>query len=341
MTNNSMQIIKNLTLLFILALGTTIALRAQTLDNKFEIGVSTDGTEDFTTIQDAIDHVRDFAEFPVVIQIHPGTYFEKVTIPNNKRNIILRGFDKENTIISHDDYSGKKLPTKDIDGRGAHTTYTTYTLRVAGDDCVVENLTIENTAGRVGQAVALHTEGDRIKVLNCNIFGNQDSFYLSKAGVRVFVHNTHIKGTTDFIFGATTAFFQDCIIESLSNSYITAASTTEHEAYGFVFYKCKLVAADANVNKVYLGRPWRPFAKTIFLYCELGSHITPQGWDPWAGDKNFPDKQKTAYYAEYKNSGAGASDISQRVAWSRQLSDTEAARYSLDKIFKGWNPLEK
>jgi len=336
-----MQIMRILPLLLILACETNISLRAQTLDNKFEIGVSTNGTEDFTTIQDAIDHVRDFAEYPVVIQIHPGTYFEKVIIPNNKRNIILRGFDKENTIISYNDYSGKKLPSKDINGREAHTTYTTYTLRVAGDDCVVENLTIENTAGRVGQAVALHAEGDRIKVLNCNIFGNQDSFYLSKAGVRVFVSNTHIKGTTDFIFGATTAFFQDCIIESLSNSYITAASTTEHEAYGFVFHKCNLVAADANVNKVFLGRPWRPYAKTVFIECGLGSHITSKGWDPWAGDKNFVDKHKTAYYAEYKNNGAGANDLSQRVEWSHQLTDAEATQYTINTIFKGWNPLSK
>lgn len=333
-----MKIQHILPILGIFLLPLTSLSQAQTLDNKFEISVSTDGTEDFTTIQDAIDQVRDFAEYPVIIQIHPGTYFEKVIIPINKRNIILRGFDKENTVISYDDYSGKKMLTKDISGQEIHSTYTSYTLRIEGDDCAVENLTIENTAGRVGQAVALHTVGDRIKVLNCNIFGNQDSFYLSKAGARVFVHNTHIKGTTDFIFGASTAYFQHCIIESLSNSYITAASTTQHDKFGFVFYKCDLVAQDNSVNKVFLGRPWRPYAKTVFLECNLGSHITEKGWDPWAGDKNFPDKYKTTYYAEYQNKGEGAQDLTQRVEWSHQLTTEEAKMYTLQNIFKDWNP---
>ncbi|MCA5004006.1 pectinesterase family protein [Sphingobacterium bovistauri] len=328
-------------LLGIFLLPFTLRSQGQTIDNKFEIGVSTDGTEDFTTIQDAIDHVRDFAEYPVVVQIHPGTYFEKLIIPINKRNIILRGFDKENTIIRYDDYSGKKMPTKDINGKENHSTYTSYTLRIEGDDCAVENLTIENTAGRVGQAVALHTVGDRIKVLNCNIFGNQDSFYLSKAGARVFVNNTHIKGTTDYIFGASTAYFQNCIIESLSNSYITAASTTQHDAFGLIFYNCNLIAQGNDVNKVYLGRPWRPYAKTIFLQCSLGSHITAKAWDPWAGDKNFPDKYKTTYYAEYQNTGEGAKDLSQRVEWSHQLTDEEAKKYNIQNVLKGWDPLAK
>lgn len=336
-----MKIQRILPVLGVFLLPFTIQSQAQTIDNRFEIGVSTDGTEDFTTIQDAIDQVRDFAEYPVVIQIHPGTYFEKLIIPINKRNIILRGFDKENTIIRYDDYSGKKMENKDLNGQEIHSTYTSYTLRIEGDDCAVENLTVENTAGRVGQAVALHTVGDRIKVLNCNIFGNQDSFYLSKAGGRVFVHNTHIKGTTDYIFGASTAYFQHCIIESLSNSYITAASTTQHDKFGFVFYKCDLIAHGDEVNKVYLGRPWRPYAKTVFIDCKLGAHITGEGWDPWAGDKNFPDKYKTTYYAEYQNTGEGAKDLSQRVEWSHQLKASEAKIYSIDNVLHGWNPLAK
>lgn len=336
-----MYISRILSVLVLLLSVSCFTICAQTMDNKFEIGVSTDGTEDFTTIQDAINEVRDFAEFPVVINIHPGTYIEKVTIPIQKRNIILRGLDRENTVIRYDDYSGKKMENKDVSGQEFHTTYTTYTLRIAGDDCTVENLTIENTAGRVGQAVALHTEGDRIKVLNCNLFGNQDTFYLSKAGVRVFVDNCYIKGTTDFIFGATTAYFQHCTIESLVNSYITAASTTQHDEFGFVFYKCNIVASDNSVNKVYLGRPWRPYAKTVFMQCKLGSHITPTGWDPWAGDKNFTDKNKTAYYAEYKNEGPGAASIDKRVTWSHQLTDAEAQKYTIENIFKDWNPLAK
>lgn len=335
-----MHISRIVPFIVMLIFGSQLPISAQTLDNKFQISVSTDGTEDYTTIQEAINQVRDFAEHPVIIHIHPGVYIEKVTIPINKRNIILRGLDRQNTIIRYDDYSGKKMEAKDISGQETHSTYTSYTLRIAGDDCAVDNLTIENTAGRIGQAVALHTEGDRIKVLNCNIFGNQDTFYLSKSGVRAYVHNTHIKGTTDFIFGATTAYFENCSIESLSNSFITAASTTEQQKFGLIFHKCNLIAAEETVTKVFLGRPWRPYAKTVFIACKLGDHITAEGWDPWAGDKNFPDKHKTAYYAEYKNIGPGAQELTKRAGWSHQLTEVEAKMYTIDNIFGDWNPLK-
>ena len=139
--------------------------------------------------------------------------------------------------------------------------------------------------------------------------------------------NCYIEGTTDFIFGPATAVFQNCTIHSKSNSYITAANTLRGKKYGFVLLDCKLTA-DSGVDKVYLGRPWRAWAKTVFIRCDLGKHILPAGWDNWSD----PNNEKTAFYAEYKNKGE-CSITKNRVPWSRQLTDKEAEEYTLEKIF--------
>lgn len=315
-----------------------IVTSAQTTDNRFELTVVQDGSGDFKTIQEAINNVRDHAEKQVVINVMPGIYSEKVVIPSFKRNIILKGADREKTVISFNDYSGKPFRGIDVTGNPKYSTYTSYSLLIQGNDCSIENLTVENTAGRVGQAVALNTEGDRIVVRNCSILGNQDTVYLAKGGTRNYFESCYISGTTDFIFGAATAYFYNCTIESLSNSYITAASTTQYDAYGFVFVDCKLAAKDSTVNQVFLGRPWRPYAKTVFINTEMGSHIVQYGWNPWKGDKNFPDKEKTVFYAEYGSKGEGAKDLSKRVFWSHQLKKSELKQYELQKVLKGWNP---
>ncbi|KGE14662.1 pectinesterase family protein [Sphingobacterium deserti] len=312
---------------------------AQTTDNRYELTVSQTGDADFKTIQEAINHVRDHAEKRVTILIKPGIYREKIVIPSFKRNITLKGEGKEKTIISFDDYSGKSFRGIDVTGNPKYSTYTSYTVLIAANDCALEDLTIENTAGKVGQAVALHTEGDRILIRNCAILGNQDSLYLAKGGTRNLIENCHISGTTDYIFGAATAYFLHCTIESLSNSYITAASTTKEDAYGFVFKSCNLVAHDSTVTKVFLGRPWRPYAKTVFLDCNMGKHIVGEGWHAWPGDKNFPDKEKTAFYAEYASRGAGGEDLSKRVPWSKQLRKKEARCYTQTAVLGGWKPL--
>jgi pectinesterase len=327
---------KNILTLF-LSLS-SLFLTAQTTDNLFELTVAQDGSGNFKTIQEAINKVRDHAEMRVTINIKPGIYNEKVVIPAFKRNITLKGLDREKTIISYNDYSGKPFRGIDVTGDTKFSTYTSYTLFIQGNDCSLENLTVENTAGKVGQAVALHTEGDRVVVKNCSILGNQDTLYLAKGGTRNYFENCFINGTTDFIFGAATAYFYNCTIESLTNSYITAASTTQQDAYGFVFVDCKLIAKDETVNKVFLGRPWRPYAQTVFINTEMGIHILPEGWNPWKGDKNFPDKEKTVFYAEYGSRGAGALDLSQRAPWSHQLKKYDLKKYDLSKVFNGWNP---
>lgn len=314
----------------------TSSVTAQTLDNKLALTVAQDGSGDFKTIQEAVNNVKDNSEKRVVITIKKGVYKEKLEIPVSKTFITLKGTDRNKTIISFDDYSGKPLREKDQSGKTAFGTGTSYSFLIKGNDCTLENLTVENTAGRVGQAVALHIKSDRVIIKNCNLLGNQDTLYLSEEKTRTYLENCFINGTTDFIFGAATAYFYKCTIESLTNSYITAASTPQGQAYGFVFVDCKLTAKDKSVDKVFLGRPWRPYAQTVFINTDLGSHIIAEGWNAWI-DTRFPDKDKTAYYAEFASKGSGAKDLSQRAAWSHQLKKEDIKKYDRILVLNGWN----
>ena len=295
------------------------------------ITVAQDGSGQFNSIQEAINSVRDFGPGEALIKIKSGVYKEKIVIPSSKHQITLEGENRANTIITNNDFSGK------MDALGEKiTTFTSYTLLVRGDDIKLRNLSIKNSSCNEGQAVALNSEGDRFSAENCTISGCQDTLYTSGKNSRQYFKNCLIEGTTDFIFGAATVVFKNCTIKSLANSYITAASTDESKKYGYVFFDCKLIAKE-GITKVFLGRPWRPFARTVFMNTEMGKHILPEGWNPWKGDKMFPDKDKTAYYAEYNSKGEGA-NFSQRVSWSRQLTKKEAKKYTLKSIFGDWNP---
>lgn len=283
------------------------------------IVVAQDGTGDFTTIQEAVNSVRDFTPVRRIIHIKQGIYREKVDIPSWKCDITLRGDDPEKTIICYDDYAALRQMG----------TFRTYTLQVRGNRVVLENLTIENRAGRVGQAVALHIEGDCVIVRNCRLLGNQDTLFTGNENSRQYYDRCYIEGTTDYIFGPATCWFDDCILHSKSNSFITAASTPEHHEFGYVFHKCVLTASE-GVSKVYLGRPWRPYAAVVFLQCLMGKHICPDGWDNWRNEEN----EKTARYAEYASQGEGANP-KDRVCWSSQMNEKEASRYLPENVLGG------
>ncbi len=291
------------------------------------IVVSRDGTGNFRTLQEAIESARAFMEYTVTIYVKNGVYKEKVIVPSWVENIDIIGEDRDKTIITYDDHAN-------INKMG---TFRTYTVKVEGSDITFKNLTIENNAAQLGQAVALHTEGDRLKFINCRILGNQDTIYTGAKFTRLYFKDCYIDGTTDFIFGPSTALFEDCIIHSKRNSYVTAASTPKEAKYGYVFKHCKLTA-EPGVDKVYLGRPWRPYAYTLFIECELGKHIVPAGWHNWGKQSN----EETARYMEYKNTGEGA-NVSERVAWSKQLTKKEAEAVTVDAILgtqSNWNPID-
>ena len=316
-----MRIGLGLLLLLVAVSGTWAQERRDTLV------VSRDGTGDFRTLQEAVESARAFMDYTVTIYVKNGVYKEKVIVPSWVENIDIIGEDRDKTIITYDDHAN-------INKMG---TFRTYTVKVEGSDITFKNLTIENNAAQLGQAVALHTEGDRLKFINCRILGNQDTIYTGAKFTRLYFKDCYIDGTTDFIFGPSTALFEDCIIHSKRNSYVTAASTPKEAKYGYVFKHCKLTA-EPGVDKVYLGRPWRPYAYTLFIECELGKHIVLAGWHNWGKQSN----EETARYMEYKNTGEGA-NASERVAWSKQLTKKEAEAVTVDAIFRtqsNWNPID-
>lgn len=289
--------------------------------------VSRDGTGNFRTLQEAIESARAFMDYTVTIYVKNGVYKEKVIVPSWLENIDIIGEDRDKTIITYDDHAN-------INKMG---TFRTYTVKVEGSNITFKNLTIENNAAQLGQAVALHTEGDRLKFINCRILGNQDTIYTGAKFTRLYFKDCYIDGTTDFIFGPSTALFENCILHSKRNSYVTAASTPKEAKYGYIFKHCKLTAAP-GVDKVYLGRPWRPYGYTLFIECELGKHIVSAGWHNWGKKSN----EETARYMEYKNTGEGA-NVSERVAWSKQLTKKEAEAVTIDDIFctqSDWNPID-
>lgn len=305
-------------------------LNAQ-MSHPVELTVALDGSGDFRTIQEAIQACRDLGEKRVKIHIKKGIYREKLVIPSWKTNLSLIGEDRDSVIVTGNDHTGKPVPGgRDMHGLDKYQTYTSHTVLVEAKGTLLENLTIENTAGRVGQAVALHVAGDAVTVRNCRILGNQDTLYAASSNSRQFYTGCYIEGTTDFIFGEATCVFERCEIRSLSDSYITAAATRKDQSQGFVFLDCLLTAA-AEVKRVYLGRPWRPHARTVFIRTEMDDHILPEGWHHWPGDVMFPDKEKTAFYAEYGSHGRGG-DMSKRVSWSKKLTMADLQDYTAENV---------
>jgi pectinesterase len=290
--------------------------------------VDKDGSGDFTTLQAAFDKIPKNNKKQVVINLRQGVYKEKLHLDSTKDNVLLISNNKFNTIITYDDHAGKRAPSGDT-----INTRTSWSFLVNANNFHAVNITFENSSGfNAGQAVAVEVRGDKVMFENCRFLGNQDVLFTNSDNSRQYYRECYIEGTTDFIFGSSTAWFERCHIHSKKNSHITAASTPKQNKYGYVFNEC-IFTADTAFTKVSLGRPWRPNASVTYLHCYLDRHILPQGWDNW---KN-PENEKTARYAEYKNYGPGA-NISQRVAWSKQLTDDEASDYNVLTVMRDWIP---
>lgn len=284
------------------------------------IVVSQKGDGDYTTIQQAFDAVEANSNSFTKVIVKTGIYSEKVVLGFDKRHVVVVGEDAAKTVITWNDHTGKVVNGDTLN------TYSSSTASIRANEVVFSNITFENSSGQVGQAVACEVLGDKVAFKSCRFLGDQDTFFTRGPG-RIYLEDCYIEGTTDFIFGTSIAVFERCTILSKKDSYVTAASTPEGNKYGYVFFNCKLTAKP-DVSKVYLGRPWRSFAKTVFISCELGSHILPLGWHNW----NKLDAEKSAFYAEYQSTGTGASP-STRAAWTKQLTKSEASEYTIANIF--------
>lgn len=291
----------------------------------FDFVVASDGTGDFKTVQEAINAVPPLRKNRTRIFIKNGIYKEKLLLPPTASEVTLVGEDVLHTILAFDDFASRKNRFGEEMGTSSSSSFFVY-----GDGFEAENLTFENSAGSVGQAVAVRVDGDRVKFTNCRFLGNQDTLYPHGKSSRQYYKNCYIEGTVDFIFGWSTAVFDSCQLFCKAPGYITAASTEEQTKVGFVFLNCK-ISGSAPAQSVYLGRPWRPFAKTVFIGCEMSDVIHPAGWHNW----EKPDAERTSYYAEYNNSGPGASTET-RVSWAHFLTAEEAKRYVLAELLGDW-----
>jgi pectinesterase len=291
--------------------------------------VAADGSGQYTTIQAAVSAAADRkpGEPRWTILVKAGTYKERVYVQRERGYITLVGEDAAKTILTFDLNANLKGPDDLPIG-----TFRTPTLQVDGDGFEVENLTIANSAGPVGQALALRVDGDRVAFRRCRFLGWQDTILLNRG--RQYLEDCYIEGHVDFIFGGATAWFERCHIHCLRDGYITAASTPQGQPYGFVFSNCEITGAEGV--RTYLGRPWRDFARTVFLRTAMSGVIRPEGWNNW----NKPAAEKTSFYAEFGSSGPGG-ETKARAAWSHQLSPAEAAALARESVLAGtddWKP---
>lgn len=299
---------------------------------------------------------------PVIIHIGAGCYRERLEI--SRPCVTLLGEDRNDTILVYGLGAFEELENGEKRG-----TFRTASVRVSAPDFCAKSITFQNDAGfghTVGQALALYVDADRCYFEDCRFLGSQDTLFTAPLPLteakpggfkgpgefkprtlgRHLYRNCFIQGDVDFIFGGAIAWFENCEIfskmpedreppknpdEEVVYGYVTAASTFEERPYGYVFQNCRLTS-DCPPHTVYLGRPWREFAKTVFLHCRLGEHIHPLGWKDW----NKPHDH--FFYAEYDSTGPGAAP-SQRADFSHQLTDDEAARYTPENVLEGWNPL--
>lgn len=291
--------------------------------------VAIDGSGDFHTVQEAINAVPPLRKKRTRIFIKNGVYKEKLLLPPTAQDVTFIGEDVAHTILTFDDFASRINRFGEEMGTSSSSSFFIY-----GDGFEARNITFENSAGPVGQAVAVRIDGDRVAFENCRFLGNQDTLYPHGKTSRQYYRNCYIEGTVDFIFGWSTAVFDSCQLFCKAPGYVTAASTEEQTPVGFVFRHCT-VSGSAPDQSSFLGRPWRPFAKVVFLECTLGDVIKQEGWDNWSKAEN----EQTTYFAEYKNEGPGAV-LDKRVNWSHNLTAEEAAKYAGYQVLGDWTPFQ-
>jgi pectinesterase len=309
--------------LILAALLAAAPLRAQT-----NITVAADGSGQFKSVEDAIMSVPSgSAANPVIIHIKPGVYHELVYVQREKTYFRLLGDDAAKTIIVFNLYASMT----NVDGKPLGT-FRTPTATIDADNFTAENITFQNDAGPVGQALAIRVDGDRAAFRRCRFLGWQDTILLNRG--RQYFEDCYIAGHVDFIFGAATAWFENCHIHCLQDGYITAASTPQDMPFGYVFSHCQ-IDGETGV-KTFLGRPWRIYASVTWLNCDMSDVVRPEGWFDW----KKPQAHLTARYAEFENIGPGANPTN-RVDWSKQLTEAEAKKITVDKVLggaDGWVP---
>ncbi len=293
---------------------------------------------------------------PITILIKEGIYHECLELA--RPNVTLLGEGPDKTEICYNRYALQLMP----DGK-KRGPFRTQTLFINADHITVKDLTVRNSAGsgrKFGQALALYADGDELTFENVHLIGSQDTLFTGplpptayelggftgpkefcpRRDGRHLYKDCYIEGDVDFIFGSATCWFENCELFSRKNDhfkapapgeenpiygYVTAASTPEGKEFGYVFKSCRFTS-DCPKASIYLGRPWRNFAKTVLIDCELGEHINPLGWHDWGKEA----AHESILYAEYASKGPGASG--NRSSFAKVLSENEAKKYTRENV---------
>ena len=298
--------------------------------------VAKDGSGDYTEVQQAINAAASNKNDRQIIYIKAGTYYEKFTIPKDKKNLTFIGEDLQKTVLTYNDYASKK---KD-DGTEVGTQ-NSASFTINGTGFTAQNITFENSYGAGSQAVAVGVYNDQATFYNCRLLGYQDTFYV-KNNARVYCKDCYIEGNVDFIFGDAVLLCESCTLYcNRDGSVITAAAEHTNSAFGFTFVDCKLTHVEGKdfngttFKKFHLGRPWKQNARVVFIRCEEPATLDPAAW------RRMSEGVDAALFAEYKCTGEGAAAdrLAQREMGGRQLTDQEAATYTMANIFsKSTNP---
>ena len=320
--------------------------------------IAKDGSGDFTSIQQAIDAIPGGGRAPTILLLRMDEYRERVVV--NKDNVRIVGEARDRTVIT------AKGCAKDLDADGKERgTFLSATFMVTGHNVEVENLTIRNDAGDgsvVGQAVAVYAAGDRGVWRNVRMIAHQDTLFCGPLMKKVadfiaprqgraemvesvgdspltfsrqYFEDCYIQGDIDFIFGPYRCWFERCILfMNARGGFYTAANTPEEQPRGLVFSHCRLTGECAE-GQAYLGRPWRKFARTVFLCCDMDERVAPLGFSDWDEVKLVTER-----YAEYGTTGVRA-DQSTRHPRQKRMTETEAMGYTLADVIGGydhWRP---
>ena len=323
--------------------------------------IAQDGSGDFSTVQAAIDAVPAGKRTPAILLVRRGIYRERVVV--NKDNVRLVGEDRDSTVIVYNACAKDRDP--DGNERG---TFLSATVLVTGRDVEFENLTVMNDAGDgdvAGQAVALYAAGDRGVYRNCSLLAHQDTLFTGPVmpkvladiaprtaeaecvgscgdcpptDSRLYFEGCFIRGDIDFIFGPYRVWFERCTLYmNARGGWYTAANTPEKQPYGFVFHRCRLTGECAS-GAGYLGRPWRRYARTLFIECDMDEHVAAQGFRDWDEIRVVTER-----CGEYGTTGAREAQTPRHPRQKRLTAD-EAGQITLQSVLggqDGWQPARR
>ncbi|XP_062227540.1 probable pectinesterase/pectinesterase inhibitor 51 [Phragmites australis] len=299
---------------------------------------------DYKTVREAVAAAPDYGAAMFVVHVKEGVYRETVTVPWEKTNVVVVGDGMGRTVITGN---------LNADTPGV-STFNTATVGVLADGFMARDMTIANTAGPdAHQAVAFRSTGDRTVLDTVELLGHQDTLYAH--AMRQFYTRCRVSGTVDFVFGNSATLLHDTALivlprqlqpEKGENDAVTAQGRTDPaQPTGIVLRGCVVNGSDEymalyhqkpDVHRVYLGRPWKEYSRTVYVGCTLAEMVQPQGWLAWNGDFAL----KTLYYGEFDSAGPGGRDASRRVPWSSQVPKDHVDAYSVANFIQGheWIP---